>query len=191
RSKRDWSSDVCSSDLLRAGAAGLVSASLVAATVFRPGAAEVSDATWQLGPLVIEVAFILLGGVTLSVVLSRTGAQDVIVDWLVRTDAGPDRVVTILLLVFGLTPFMESVTGFGLGVVITAPLRVRIVLTPVRAVVAGLRGLVLVPWGSLGPGTLVAAQLGGEDVTELGYRSAVLSLPVLVVSMVTVLVVLR
>ena len=123
---------------LRAGAAGLVSASLVAATVFRPGAAEVSDATWQLGPLVIEVAFILLGGVTLSVVLSRTGAQDVIVDWLVRTDAGPDRVVTILLLVFGLTPFMESVTGFGLGVVITAPLLVRIGLTPVRAVVAGL-----------------------------------------------------
>src|SRR5699024_5118374 len=60
-----------------------------------------------------------------------------------------------------------------------------------RAVVAGLLGLVLVPWGSLGPGTLVAAQLGGEDVTELGYRSAVLSLPVLVVSMVTVLVVLR
>lgn len=176
---------------LRAGAAGLVSASLVAATVFRPSAAEVSDATWQLGPLVIEVAFILLGGVTLSVVLSRTGAQDVIVDWLVRTDAGPDRVVTILLLVFGLTPFMESVTGFGLGVVITAPLLVRIGLTPVRAVVAGLLGLVLVPWGSLGPGTLVAAQLGGEDVTELGYRSAVLSLPVLVVSMVTVLVVLR
>ena len=67
------------------------------------------------------------------------------------------------------------------------PLLVRIGLTPVRAVVAGLLGLVLVPWGSLGPGTLVAAQLGGEDVTELGYRSAVLSLPVLVVSMVTVL----
>lgn len=176
---------------LHAGTAGLVCAVLAAATMFRPGTAELSEATGQLGPLVIEVALILIGGVTLSVVLSRTGAQDVIVDWLERTDAGADRVATILLLVFGLTPFMESVTGFGLGVVITAPLLVRMGLGPVRAVVAGLLGLVLVPWGSLGPGTLVAAELGGEDVTELGYWSALLSLPVLIVSMVTLLVVLR
>lgn len=174
---------------LAAGAAGLVAALAGAVTVFRPDDDEVAAAVARLGPTVLEVALILLGGVLLATALSATGSRDHIAGWLERIGSGGDPVPAILLLVFGLTPFMESVTGFGLGVVITAPLLVRMGLSPVRAVVVGLLGLVLVPWGSLGPGTLVAAELGGRDVDALGYWSALLSLPVLVVSMVTVLVV--
>lgn len=147
------------------------------------------DAAARLGPTVLEVALILLGGVLLATALSATGARDHISGWLERVGDGEDRVPAILLLVFGLTPFMESVTGFGLGVVITAPLLVRMGLSPVRAVVSGLLGLVLVPWGSLGPGTLVAAELGGQNVDALGVWSALLSLLVLLVSMTVVLVV--
>ncbi|MDV8002740.1 L-lactate permease [Rhodococcus sp. IEGM 1408] len=176
---------------LRAGLAGLATAVLAAAAVFRPTSDEVAAAVASLGPTVLEVALILFGGVTLAVVMAGTGAREHIAGWLERTATASDRLPAILLLVFGLTPFMESVTGFGLGVVITAPLLIRMGLTPVKAVVAGLLGLVLVPWGSLGPGTLVAAQLGGQDFADLGYWSALLSLPVLVVSMVTVLVVVR
>lgn len=174
---------------LQAGTAGLISAVVAAATVFTPDDDEITTAVYQLGPTVLEVALILLGGVTLATALSATGARDHIAGWLEEIGSGEDRVPAILLLVFGLTPFMESVTGFGLGVVITAPLLVRMGLTPVKAVVSGLLGLVLVPWGSLAPGTLVAAELGGQDVGDLGYWSALLSLPVLIVSMVTVLVV--
>ena len=174
---------------LVAGTAGLVAALAGAVTVFRPDDDEVATAAVQLGPTVLEVALILLGGVLLATALSATGSRDHIARWLERIGSGGDRVPAILLLVFGLTPFMESVTGFGLGVVITAPLLVRMGLSPVKAVVVGLLGLVLVPWGSLGPGTLVAAELGGQDVDALGYWSALLSLPVFVVSMMTVLVV--
>lgn len=174
---------------LYAGAAGLVGAVVAAATVYRPDGDEILTAVAQLGPTVLEVALILLGGVTLATALSATGARDHIAEWLDQIGSGANRVPTILMLVFGLTPFMESVTGFGLGVAITAPLLVRMGLSPVKAVVAGLLGLILVPWGSLGPGTLVAAELGGQDFVDLGYWSALLSLPVLVVSMATVLVV--
>lgn len=174
---------------LRAGTVGLIGAVVVAATVYRPDDDEITTAVAQLGPTVLEVALILLGGVTLATALSATGAGDHIAGWLEEIDSGTDRMPAVLLLVFGLTPFMESVTGFGLGVVITAPLLVRLGLPPVKAVVSGLLGLVLVPWGSLGPGTLVAAELGGRDLTELGLWSALLSLPVLVVSMTTVVVV--
>lgn len=174
---------------LHAGTAGLISAVVVAATVHRPDDDEISTAVAQLGPTVLEVVLILLGGVTLATALSATGARDRIAGWLEEIGSGADRVPAILLLVFGLTPFMESVTGFGLGVVITAPLLVRMGLTPVKAVTSGLLGLVLVPWGSLGPGTLVAAELGGQDFDALGFWSALLSLPVLVVSMTAVLVV--
>lgn len=174
---------------LHAGTAGLISAVVAAATIYRPDDDEITTAVSQLGPTVLEVALILLGGVTLATALSATGARDHVAGWLQEIGSGADRVPAILLLVFGLTPFMESVTGFGLGVVITAPLLVRMGLSPVKAVVSGLLGLVLVPWGSLGPGTLVAAELGGQDFDDLGYWSALLSLPVLVVSMATVLVV--
>lgn len=174
---------------LHAGTAGLISAVVAAAAVHRPEYDEITTAVSQLGPTVLEVALILLGGVTLATALSATGARDHVAGWLEEIGSGADRVPAILLLVFGLTPFMESVTGFGLGVVITAPLLVRMGLSPVKAVVSGLLGLVLVPWGSLGPGTLVAAELGGQDFDDLGYWSALLSLPVLIVSMATVLVV--
>ena len=174
---------------LHAGTAGLISAVVAAAAVHRPDYDEITTAVSQLGPTVLEVALILLGGVLLATALSATGARDHIAGWLERVGDGEDRVPAILLLVFGLTPFMESVTGFGLGVVITAPLLVRMGLSPVRAVVSGLLGLVLVPWGSLGPGTLVAAELGGQNVDALGVWSALLTLPVLLVSMTVVLLV--
>lgn len=174
---------------LRAGAVGLIGAVVVAATVYRPDDDEVTTAVAQLGPTVLEVALILLGGVTLATALSATGARDHIAGWLEEIGSGAERMPAILLLVFGMTPFMESVTGFGLGVVITAPLLVQMGLSPVKAVVSGLLGLVLVPWGSLGPGTLVAAELGGQSFAELGLWTALLTLPVLIVSMATVLVV--
>ncbi|WP_348542374.1 L-lactate permease [Dietzia kunjamensis] len=120
---------------LVAGTAGLVAALAGAVTVFRPDDDEVATAAVQLGPTVLEVALILLGGVLLATALSATGSRDHIAGWLERIGSGGDRVPAILLLVFGLTPFMESVTGFGLGVVITAPLLVRMGLPPVKAVV--------------------------------------------------------
>lgn len=172
---------------LWAGAAGLAAALVGAAVAFPVSGAQAGEATASLGPTVIEVAIILLGGVGLAEGMARSGAQDRIAAWLSAAETGADRTVMLLLLVYGMTPFMESVTGFGLGVVITAPLLIRLGLTPVKAVVSGLLGLVLVPWGSLGPGTLVAAQLGGVDFTELGVWSALMTPVVLAVSMVAVL----
>lgn len=160
---------------------------LVGTTLVYPmSTGSIAEAALDMGPPVIEVAIILLGGMGLAELMARSGAQDTIADWLGRAENGGDRSITLLLLVYGLTPFMESVTGYGLGVVITAPLLIRHGLPPVKAVIVGLLGLVLVPWGSLGPGTLVAATLGGEDLTALGVWTAILTVPVLVISMIGV-----
>lgn len=172
---------------LWAGTAGLGAGLIGALTVFTPTAATVRDTAAQMGPTVLVVALIILGGLGLAGAMGRSGGQDAIATWLARIETGADRTASLLLLVFGLTPFMESVTGFGIGVVITAPLLIRHGLTPVKAVTAGLLGLVSVPWGSLAPGTLVASELAGQDFQALGTWSAVLSLPVLVVSMALVL----
>lgn len=171
---------------LLAGAVGLLVALAGTVLVYPMAPEAVLDAIVNMGPTVLEVAIILLGGMGLAELMARSGAQDSIAGWLGRAEHGGDRLATLLLLVYGLTPFMESVTGYGLGVVITAPLLIRHGLSAIRAVMVGLLGLVLVPWGSLGPGTLVAATLGGEELTALGMWTAILTAPVLVVSMVGV-----
>lgn len=169
------------------GLAVAVAGSLYA---FPVDSATVWASATRLGPTVLTVAFILLGGVGLAEATTRTGARDVIAGWLSAVDPGPDRSLTLLLLIFGVTPFMESVTGFGLGVAITAPLLISMGLPPVKAVITGLLGVLLSPWGSLAPGLLVSAELGGVDFADLGVWTAVLNLPVILAAIATVLVII-
>ena len=96
-----------------------------------------------------------------------------------------------MLVVFGLVPFAESVTGFGIGVTVGVPLLLRLGHDVRRAAVLSLLGLVAVPWGALGPGTLVAADLAGLSLLDVGVRSALLSLPVMLGSALTCWLVLR
>ena len=144
-------------------------------------------AAGSLGPLLIEVVLIILGGVLLAEALTASGAQTTIARWLTDVCRGPGRVV--LLITLGVTPFAESVTGFGLGVIVSIPLLRHIGLSVRRSAAVALLGLVLVPWGSLAPGTLIAAQLGGVDFGALGVWSAIFTLPVLLVTTPLILVI--
>lgn len=109
-------------------------------------------------------------------VLSLAGADVPLGEWV--TGLTRDHARFVLLLVLGVTPFAESVTGFGVGVVIATPLLVQRGFPPERSAALALLGLVAVPWGALGPGTLVASRLTGVPLTSLGVESALLSLPV-------------
>jgi lactate permease len=113
------------------------------------------------------------GGLLLSEVLRASGAQKALADWLLaRAGSGTGAV---LLVVHGITPFAESVTGFGVGVTIGIPLLAHFGLPPRKVVLIGLLGLCAVPWGSMGPGTLVAATMAGLPFKELGQASALVS----------------
>lgn len=145
------------------------------------------DTAQTLGPLLLEVVLIILGGVLLAEVLTASGAQTTIARWLADACRGRGRVV--LLITLGVTPFAESVTGFGLGVIVGIPLLRHVGLSAVKSAVVALLGLVLVPWGSLAPGTLIAAQLGGVDFGQLGVWSAVFTLPVLLIAAPVILLI--
>lgn len=163
---------------VRAALAALITAVLVAWLGFDTSATDAAAGQTEFAPLYIEVTLILLGGVLLSRLLSVTGAQQRVGEWLTGVCTDPAR--ALLLIVLGVVPFVESVTGFGIGVVVGVPLLVQFGFARFRAAVLGLLGLVIVPWGSLGPGTLVAAKLSGAGFQQLGVYSAVLSLPVFV-----------
>lgn len=180
---------VAKTPALWAGLAGLTTAGAGMVISFPVSWPVVSSTASAMSGTFITVAFILLGGVGLAEITRRSGAQSVIAEWLSRLGHDHDKLVVIILIAYGITPFMESVTGFGLGVVITAPLLIHLGLSPARAVTTGLLGLVLVPWGSLAPGTLVAADLSGVGFTELGVWSALLTLPVLVINMAVIILI--
>jgi lactate permease len=74
-------------------------------------------------------------------------------------------------------PFFESVTGFGVAVVISAPILLAAGFTPLRAAVLASWGQCAVPWGALGVGTVIGANLAGMGFGTLSDASAFLSIP--------------
>ncbi|MGH3980844.1 MAG: L-lactate permease [Pseudonocardiaceae bacterium] len=172
---------------VRAALASVVCAVLVAVVAFPVPAAQAWSTAGSLSPTTVEVLVILLGGVALSEILAGSGAQRQLAGWVQQCCADSGRAV--LLIVLGITPFAEAVTGFGIGVVVAVPLLRHVGLPATKSAVLGLLGLVIVPWGALAPGTLVAAQLGGVGFDELGVRSAALSGPVFVLIGVAALIV--
>jgi len=163
-----------------AAGAALLSGSAIAAIAFPAPPGAVAGAEREVLLTALEVVLIVLGGVWLSAIMGVSGAQRELAGWLGRMCRSPAR--SVLLIVLGITPFAESVTGFGVGVMVAVPLLRRLDFPPSRAAVLSLLGLVIVPWGALAPGTLVNARLSGVSFHDLGVESALLSLPVFLIA---------
>jgi lactate permease len=122
-----------------------------------------------------RVLYVLVGGLLLFNVLSEGGAVDRVSRFL--TEVEPDRSALALLVVLGAAPFFESVTGFGVAVVISAPILLSAGFAPLKAAALASWGQLAVPWGALGVGTLIGADLAELTFEELSDASAWLSLP--------------
>jgi lactate permease len=122
-----------------------------------------------------QVLYVLFGGLLLYNLLSAGDAVDGVSRFLGRLE--PDRVSLAAVVVVGVAPFFESVTGFGVAVVISAPILLAAGFAPLRAAVLATWGQCAVPWGALGVGTVIGAHLAGKDFDVLSNSSALLSLP--------------
>jgi lactate permease len=122
-----------------------------------------------------QVLYVLFGGLLLYNLLSAGGAVDAVSRFLGGLE--PDRVVLAAGVVVGVAPFFESVTGFGVAVVISAPILLAAGFAPLRAAVLASWGQCAVPWGALGVGTVIGAHLAGMGFGTLSDVSALLSIP--------------
>lgn len=122
-----------------------------------------------------QVFYVLFGGLLLYNLLSSGGAVEEVSRFLGRLE--PDRVALAAGVVVGVAPFFESVTGFGVAVVISAPILLAAGFTPLRAAVLASWGQCAVPWGALGVGTVIGSHLAGIDFGTLSDASALLNLP--------------
>ncbi len=159
----------------RAGAASLAMA--VLGTVVWPELEATAVPGALLGGLgtSAQVLYVLFGGLLLYNLLSAAGAVEAVSRFLGRLE--PDRVALAAGVVIGVAPFFESVTGFGVAVVISAPILLAAGFTPLRAAVLASWGQCAVPWGALGVGTVIGAHLAGMGFGTLSDASAFLSLP--------------
>ncbi|MDQ2671230.1 MAG: L-lactate permease [Actinomycetota bacterium] len=122
-----------------------------------------------------QVLYVLFGGLLLYNLLLAGGAVDAVSRFLGGLE--PDRVALAAGIVVGVAPFFESVTGFGVAVVISVPILLAAGFTPLRAAVLASWGQCAVPWGALGVGTVIGAHLAGMGFGTLSDVSAFLSIP--------------
>lgn len=171
-----------------APAAGTVSALVLGATALGTPAAELAAPFARGWPILVEVLAIMAGGITLARVMERGGGHAALGRWL-SGGTGPG-LATALMMVHGVVPFLESVTGFGVGVIVCLPLLITLGFTPFRAACLALVGLSVNPWGSMAPGALLGAQLTGLDFRQFGMATAVFNvIPAVAAGVVTALIV--
>lgn len=113
---------------LRAAWLGLAATLLAVVLAFPVAPSSIWPAVVRWTPIVLEVLLIIGGGLWMSQVLQHSGAQADLARW-IRDRAGPG-IGTVLLIVHGITPFAESMTGFGIGITIGIPLLAHAGLPP-------------------------------------------------------------
>ena len=160
---------------VRAGVATLVTA--LAGALLWPGLSSggLGGALFDGVGTSWRVLYVLFGGLLLYNLLSAGGAIGEVSRFLGSLE--PEKEALAPGVVIGVAPFFESVTGFGVAVVISAPILLAAGFSPLKAAVLASWGQCAVPWGALGVGTLIGADLAGMGFGELSNASALLNLP--------------
>jgi lactate permease len=112
-----------------------------------------------------------------------TGGMHVLTQHIARLTA--DRDLQVVLLVLGVSPFIEALCGFGVGIIVIAPVLRELRLGAVRVAVLSLLGQLTTAWGAMGVAVVLTASLTRLPVEQVGSLTALLSLPTaLVLSLV-------
>ena len=107
--------------------------------------------------------------------LERLGSLEAIRDTIKALDLSTPRAV--ILIVMGIGVAVESLTGYGVSMLITIPLLLTLVSRS-RAFVLALLGMSLMTWGALSIAALLGAELAGIPPEELSRALVTTSGPV-------------
>ena len=88
----------------------------------------------------------------------------------------PHRLLQMLLMCFGICPLIESVSGFGIGFMVAAPIFLSLGYKPFQAVLLSFIGLLASSWGQW---QLVRLSVPSSSICRLqhGTNTALLSIP--------------
>lgn len=139
--------------------------------------AALTAAALDTAVLFAITASVIVPGLAFVIVIERLGINQQL-SQSVQSLALP-RASQVLLVVLGLGPLLESLTGFGVSMVATVPLLLALFARPVALRLAIL-GMAIMPWGTLGLATVVGAPLAGLAPERLAADTVLTSAAVFV-----------
>ncbi|MFP3846182.1 L-lactate permease [Priestia filamentosa] len=128
-------------------------------------------------------AYVLFFGILFFHLINNIGGIQTIAAFI--SGATTDQLLQVILLVIGLSPLLESTSGFGIAFMIVGPILIALGFTPIKAASIGLVSLLAVPWGALSTGTVIGAQIGGIALKEVGTGTAIISIPIFIYFLIT------
>lgn len=123
----------------------------------------------------VTACVILLPALLFYQMQQETGAITLLARGLTRFV--PDRDLQTLLLVLGVGPYIESLCGFGCGSVAILPLLIHLHQNKLKAIQLSLLSQIVVAWGGLSIGSVLAANLSGVAISMLSVRTSLLLFP--------------
>jgi len=121
------------------------------------------------GLITLQALFVIVPGLYLNELLTAGKVHERLVEWVGTIPMQASH--KAILIVVGLAPALESLTGFGVSLLVTIPLLMAI--APRRiALRQALLGMNIMPWGTLALATVVGAQLAGQNAAAIGLGSA-------------------
>jgi len=148
---------------------------LVATTGFAVSAETLPAAAATVAILTLSVALVVVPGQYLNAVLRARGIISGMAERIGAAAVDRDRKALILLL--GVAPAVESLTGFGVSLFLTVPLIFHLYRGDAAWRLA-LISMNIMPWGTIALATLIGAKLAAVEVQVLGVWTAAVSAPV-------------
>lgn len=136
---------------------------------FSMGFGDVSKSFLIGSTISLNVILVVLPGLLFNAILKRQGVIDGIVRWFESWSVPVES--KVLLMITGVLPIVESLTGFGVCLLVGVPLFLSLFGSHVASRLSML-GMNCMPWGVLALPTLVGADLCGVEASLLSSMSA-------------------
>ncbi len=140
--------------------------------------ALITDALLNTFILTLSALLVIFPGLLLNNILEVNGYNQRLQSYLKALPITDNH--KVLILMFGLLPALESITGFGVSLILAVPVFASL-LGASKASKVSMLSMNIMPWGTLGLATIVGAQIANVPIPALGLESAYFCLPILAV----------
>ncbi len=138
--------------------------------------------------LTLSALLVIFPGLLLNNILEVNGYNERLQSYLKALPITDNH--KVLILMFGLLPALESITGFGVSLILAVPVFASL-LGASKASKVSMLSMNIMPWGTLGLATIVGAQIANVPIPALGLESAYFCLLILSVMAVIAVVLLN
>lgn len=140
---------------------------------YQVGFARVIDATINATLISSIAAYVIFFGILLFHLMNESGKIEAISNQI--KSVTDDKALQVMILVTGISPLIESTSGFGTAFLVVTPILIALGIDNYKAACIGILSLLAVPWGALATGTVIGAQIVNIDVRDIGFLTALLT----------------